>query len=121
VIGTSIIFEPVWNRIKSYLHIVECAPDGGHENPRIRIEFLDVPEMLARDLVMVTMRCVNCQRPIHPLRHREGDDWDRIYYACTCLITVRMACSRGRAAELEYERFKGLKLGDRQSSQLALF
>lgn len=121
MIGTSIIFEPVWETIERYLHVVECAADGGLTEPRIRIEFLDLPERLSRSLVMITMPCVACQRPIHPLRRRVGDDWDRLYYGCTCLITVRMACSRGRAAELEYERFKGLTINKRPPAQLALF
>jgi hypothetical protein len=121
MISTSIIFEPVWAKIEPYLHVVEYDRDGGHEDPRIRIEFLDVPEKLSRELVMATMRCVHCQRPIHPLRRRDGDDWDRLFYAPTCPITVRMSCSRGRAAELEYERFKGLKHHTRPSAQLALF
>ena len=121
MIGTSIIFEPVWAKVRPYLHVVEYDRDGGHENPRIRIDFLNMPEKLAREVVMVTMRCVHCQRPIHPLRRREGDDWDRLFYAPTCLITVRVACSRGRAAELEYERFKGLPDQPRSTSQLELF
>lgn len=123
MIGTSIMFEPVWNRVKQYLHVAPYAPDGGHDDPRIRIEFLHLPEKLAREVVMTVMRCVHCQRPIHPLRHREGDDWDRLFYAPTCPIHVRVACSRGRAAELEYERFKGLDLGKLKgpSPQLELF
>lgn len=108
MIVTSIVFTPTWNRIKPYLHIVDCAQDGGVTDPRIRIEFLGLPEQLAAELVHVEMPCVECRRPNHPLRHREGDDWTRLYYAPTCPITIRMRCARGRSAELEYERFKGL-------------
>jgi hypothetical protein len=120
-IMVSLIFSPVWDRVKSYLHVVECAQDGGVTDPRIRIEFLDLPERLARELVMIELPCVACERPNHPLRRREGDDWDRLYYAPTCPITVRMSCSRGRAAELEYERFKGLVANPRTTAQLSLF
>lgn len=119
MIGTSILFEPVWARLAPYLHVVECAKDGGLDEPRIRIEFLRVPETLARELVMYEMRCVHCQRPNHPLRRRQGDDWNRLYYAPACPITTRIRCSRGRAAELEYERFKGM-VGQRATAQLAL-
>ena len=122
MIGISIIFEPVWSKVEPYLHVVECARDGGLDEPRIRIEFLDVPEQLARELVMHRMPCVACQCPNHPLRHRIGDLWDRLYYAPTCPLTTRMACSRGRAAELEYERFKGIAGGPpRLVAQLSLF
>lgn len=123
-ITVSLIFQPVWSRIRDHLHIVECPQDGGAVNdPRIRIEFLGLSEKAARELVTVTMPCVACERPNFPLRIREGDAWDmgRLYYAPTCPITTRMACSRGRAAELEYERFKGLRLSRPVSAQLALF
>jgi hypothetical protein len=119
MIGISIIFEPLWERLEPYLHIVECAKDGGLDEPRIRIEFLHLPEKLARECVMYRMPCVACQRPNHPLRHREGDDWTRLYYAPACALAIRLRCSRGRAAELEYERFKGL--GPRPTPQLSLF
>ncbi len=122
MITTSLVFEPVWGTVEPYLHVVDYDRDGGHANPRIRIEFLNVPESLARELVMVEMPCVSCQRPIHPLRRREGDEWNRLFYAPTCLIAVRVSCSRGRAAELEYERFKGLAMHrTKPTVQLSLF
>ncbi len=118
MIDVSIVFAPVWDQVKGYLHVVE---HGDPRDPQVRIEFLDVPERLARELVMYEMRCVSCLRPNHPLRRREGDDWDRLYYAPACALHVRTSCSRSRAAELEYERFKGMKLGPRPTQQLALF
>lgn len=122
-ITVSLIFHPIWPNIERYLHVVECANDGGTADSRIRIEFLDLPERMMRELVTIQMPCVNCERPNHPLRRRDGDAWDmgRLYYAPACPITVRMSCSRGRAAELEYERFKGLRYSVRPSAQLALF
>lgn len=122
-ITISLIFSPIWSRVQEYLHVVECAADGGLDEPRIRIEFLGVPEPLMRELVAFEMPCVACERPNHPLRRREGDAWDmgRLYYAPACPITTRMACSRGRAAELEYERFKGTQVRPRPSPQLSLF
>lgn len=122
MIAVSIVHESIWGRISQYLHIVECARDGGVDEPRIRIEFLHLPESLMRELVRYEMPCVACERPNHPLRRREGDAWDmgRLYYAPACPIAVRIACSRGRAAELEYERFKGISV-ERPTAQLALF
>jgi hypothetical protein len=120
-ITVSLIFHPIWPRIREYLHVVECAEDGGVDT-RIRIEFLDVPERLARECVMIEMPCVACERPNHPLRRRKTDYWDRIYYAPACALMIDIACSRGRAAELEYERFKGTQIEHAMSHrQLALF
>ncbi len=119
MIGTSIIFEPIWERIERYLHVVSYDRDGGHAEPRIRIEFLEIPEYLAHEVVMYVMPCVACGRPNHPLRRRIGDEWNRLYYAPTCELSKRIACSRGRAAMLEYQRFQGL--ASRPTSQLELF
>lgn len=123
MIVTSIVFMDVWAKIREHLHVVEYDRDGGHQDPRIRIDFLDLPERLSRELVMLEMPCVACERPIHPLRRRVGDDWDRLFYAPTCLLAVRTSCSRSRAAELEYERFKGIAAGHpvRVTAQLSLF
>ncbi len=114
MIGTSIVFEPVWEELKKYLHLVE-------HGDQVRIDFLDVPELRARELVMYEMPCIACLRPNHPIRRREGDFFDRLYYAPTCELTRRMGCSRSRAAALEYQRFLGLKLDEKPLAQLALF
>lgn len=120
-ITVSLVFLPAWTRVKEFLHVVSCARDGGIDEPRIRIEFLDLPEKLSRELVMIEMPCVSCERPIHPLRRRIGDGWDRLYYGCSCPVAIRAACSRSRAAELEYERFKAPTIAMRPVTQLSLF
>jgi hypothetical protein len=43
------------------------------------------------------------------LRRRVTDDWDRLYYAPCCPVATRPACSRSRAAMLEYQRFAGIR------------
>ena len=118
MIDISLVFQPVWKTVEPYLHLVE---HGDPADPQVRIEFLDVPEALARELVMTIMPCVACQRPMHPLRRREGDYWDRLYYGPTCELTTRIGCSRSRAAMLEYERFLGMKLTPKPTPQLSLF
>lgn len=119
-IVVSIVHEPIWKKLEPYLVVDIYDKDGGHEDPRIRIGFDDLPEALGRELAFFVMPCVTCQRPNHPLRRREGDEWTRLYYAPCCPLSVRVACSRGRAAHLEYERFKGVKAA-RPDVQLALF
>ncbi len=119
-VTTSIVFADAWERIKPYLHIDHYARDRGHVEPRIRIGFVDLPESLGREMTFVVMSCVSCLRPIHPLRRRVTDDYTRLYYAPCCPVAVRAACSRTRAAMLEYQRFTGIA-GPAQATQLPLF
>lgn len=123
-VTVSIVGTEIWKEISQYLHIVECAADGGVADPRIRIEFLGMSEVATRKLVNFVMPCVHCERPNFPLRRRETDTWDqgRLYYAPACPLAKSVACSRGRAAELEYERFKAFVGRDmKPQSQLSLF
>ena len=118
---TSIVFHEVWEKLKLHLHIDEYARDRGHVEPRIRIGFVDLAEKFSRELTFIEMPCVSCQRPIHPLRRRVGDDWDRLYYAPCCPVATRPACSRSRAAMLEYQRFAGIEVAKVNRAQLSLF
>ncbi len=120
-IGISVVHLPVWETIRKHLVVDVYDKDGGHKDPRIRIGFDDLPETLGRELVALEMPCVACGRPTHPLRRREGDPWTRLFYSPTCLLAVRIACSRSRAAHLEYERFKGITTSGRPSMQLQMF
>lgn len=117
----SITHAPIWSRISEYLVIEVYDKDGGHDDPRIRIEFRELPQALAVEAAFVQMACVACGRPIHPLRRREGDGWDRLYYAPCCPVTTRAACSRGASAHAEYVRFKVLGAAPERAKQLTLF
>ena len=97
----------VWGTVKEYLRIEYYDRDGGHENPRIRIELKSLPMALWRKFQVVEMPCVSCGNPIYPLRARKGSLPGSLYYACTCPLEVRMGCARGGRAALEYERFRG--------------
>ena len=119
-IDISIMFLPAWKELEPYLVVDVYDKDGGHKDPRIRIGFDDMPEPLGMRMAFLEMPCVTCRRPNHPLRRREGDTYSRLYYAPACMLAVRMACSRSRAPELEYERFKGLIGRPRQVNQLEL-
>lgn len=114
----SIVDQPIWPRVAAYLFVIEYDRDGGHEDPRIRIELRGLPDQLSFDAQFVQMPCVECARPINPLRRREGDAHDRLYYAPTCQIGVRIACSRSASAAAEYDRFKVWKPA--ATSQLSL-
>ena len=116
----SITNTVLWPRIEPYLFVIRYDKDGGHEDPRIRIEFRGLPPRLMADAMFVQMACVECGRPINPLRRREGDV-DRLYYAVACQIGVRTACSRSAAAAAEYERFKSMSPEPSLPVQLALF
>lgn len=118
-IEISLVFLPEWERLKPYLVIDLYDRDGSAREPRIRIGFDDMPDSLGREMAMLIMPCVTCQRPNHPLRRREGDPWSRLYYGPCCPVAQRPACSKGRAASLEYERFKGVE-AKRPSQQLSL-
>ena len=119
-ITVSITHAPFWERLQNYLLVDEYVRDRGHQEPRIRIGFVELPESWSRELVMYEMPCVACERPNHPLRRRVGDPWSRLYYAPSCELSKRFSCSRGRAAALEYERFTGIEIR-RASTQLAMF
>jgi len=118
----SLVFLPAWDRIKEYLTIEQCVRDGSSvDDPRIRIGFDGLPELLGREMTHVQMQCVCCLRPIFPLRRREGDSFTRLYYGCSCPVALRPACSKSRASALEYQRFKAVTVAPRPPAQLDLF
>lgn len=122
-IDISIIFLEAWPRLQPYLVIDEYNRDGSAEDPRIRIGFDNMPIEFGHEMSFISMPCVACGAANHPLRQRVGDGLDRLYYAPCCPVAVRPACSKGRAATLEYERFKGLASAGaaRPGNQLTLF
>ena len=119
----SVVFAPFWDALRHHLACEIYDKDGGHVDPRIRIEFRDVPVALAEIVRMWTMPCVTCDRPIFPLRRREGSTWENLYYAPSCPIGIRTACARSAPAREEYERFKDLwaQHPRPKSPQLSLF
>ena len=114
------VFHELWPRLEPYLFVIPYDKDGGHEDPRIRIELRDLPDRLSQEAQFASMACVACARPIHFLRRREGDGLDRLYYAPACSIAVRVSCSRTAAAAAEYDRFKAFPARP-TTTQLSLF
>lgn len=120
-VAESVIGSAMWFRLQPHLFVIRYDRDGGHEDPRVRIEFRDLPDPLSREAQFMVMACVTCKRPIYPLRRREGDGHDRLYYAPACPVGTRASCSRSAPAHEEYERFKTLQPSGPRSAQLSLF
>ncbi|HEX4499825.1 MAG TPA: hypothetical protein VH187_01460 [Scandinavium sp.] len=82
---------------------------GGSQNPRYRIEIKsDIPSAVKRQALAFEMPCVACGAVIHPFRQRgparRGVNIGNLYYAACCPLAVRLPCSRGEAASVEYRR-----------------
>lgn len=117
----SITDLPIWSKLVAYLQVERYDRDGGHANPRIRIEFRDVPAPLMKDAMFTQTACCTCGRPVNPFRRREGDH-DRLYLAPACPIGIRIACSRGAAAAAVYEEIgERWKVIEQNPTQLPLF
>jgi hypothetical protein len=118
----SVTNHEIWRKISGYLKVDIYDRDGGHADPRIRIGFVDLPDELSLAAQWIEIGCVECARPVHPLRRREGDPNSRLYYAPCCLIAVRIACSRGPAVRREYDAFKDIaKRVSMDPRQLSMF
>lgn len=104
----SLLAAPFWDRLRHHLSCEVYDRDGGHADPRIRIEFRDVPMALSEEAQAWVMPCVTCGRSIFPVRRREGADWSQLYYAPTCPLGIRTKCARSAPARVEYIRFKNL-------------
>ena len=100
----SILTHPLWPELRPYVHIGVYGRDGGPDNPRHRID-VRTPDsgVVLRRLLAITMPCVVCQRPIHPVRTRRKGP---LYYAATCSLDVSYACARSAEARTEYDAVK---------------
>jgi hypothetical protein len=110
---TPLLAHPLWPLIRPWVKIQTYDRDGGHADPRHRIE-LDAPDNDAfRAVVLaVTVPCVACGAVIHPIRSRAADTHGNLYIAVTCPLNVRMGCARGGAASDAYDQIVAAALGD---------
>ncbi len=97
----------LWPEIQPFVQIQIYARDGGHKNPRVRIEFAPMPSKLRKQALSMEVDCCACGKPIHPVRFRapakRGKDVaQHLYCAVACPLDVCIGCSRGRAAREEY-------------------
>jgi hypothetical protein len=112
--------QELWPEIMPFLRVEVVHKDGGAKRPRIRIEVRPLPDGLKARVLAMTMPCVACGLPIHPIRDRHGE-WarggrsgnpaEKLYYACSCPLSVNVGCARGKAAREEYLRFRDM-IGD---------
>lgn len=98
----------LFNAVAPHIRIEIYARDGGHLNPRKRIE-LDAGNLsseLRRRVLAFTMPCVACGRTINPFRVRAATSKrggsNHVYFAAACPLHVEVGCSRGLAARNEY-------------------
>jgi hypothetical protein len=107
---TSVVDHPLFPQIAQLYRVEEYARDGGHKNPRKRLELktTHAKPKLIRDMLDMQVACVRCGEPIHPFRARVKGSSDRtelprhIYCAVSCPLDVDIGCSRGKAARDEY-------------------
>lgn len=107
----SILLHPLWPEIRHFVRVEIYAPDGGYEKPRFRLEFKkDVPGDMAQRWTAITVPCVHCDEPVHPIRARRpgGRTVPRghLYIAPACSLDVRKGCSRGNAVHHEYLKIR---------------
>lgn len=103
----SLIKHPMWPQIAPFVKIEIYAPDGGHANPRFRLEFVkEITQQQKKEWVAITVPCVKCGNSIHPIRERKpgerAPEIGHIYIAPCCPLNVSVGCSRGNSAHLEY-------------------
>jgi len=113
-----IMDHPAWDELKPYLEIEFYDRDGGHENPRIRIELKHLPAALSHRLQRIVMPCISCTKQINPLRRRKGSTHSSLYYACSCPLEESLVCCRGSLAAQEYERFRNLDTGGLEQMEM---
>ena len=66
---------PIWLKLRQYAHFSNSVR-GGRVAPRLNL--LQLPEDLRVEALAVTVPCVSCGQPIHPLRARKKSERSRI-------------------------------------------
>jgi len=105
----SIRNHPDWKDILPHIRIEYYDRDGGHSHPRNRIEIKSrTPHQTKLKLLAVECPCVACGRMIFPIRRRSRGgrvaSLGHLYFACACDLDTNKGCSRGRAAQVEYDK-----------------
>lgn len=107
----SIRYHPLWSEIRTFVCVQIVRPDGGAINPRFRLEFKAgvTGDMKAR-WTTITVPCVNCGEPVHPIRARlpggRAGPLGNLYLAPACTLKANVGCSRGKAVHKEYLKIR---------------
>ncbi len=96
----SIRNEPIWKELKRYL-VIEIYSRDGIERPRFRIVFRPMPQELLQRAFALTIPCLACGDPIHPIR-----ETFKVYFAGSCPLDTKIACSRSDKISDEYQAIK---------------
>ena len=111
----SVTDHPLFKKIAPHIRIEEYARDGGHKNPRKRIELKTafMTPQLIQEVLDMQVQCCACEQPIHPFRPRVKGQGNRtkvarhVYVAVACSNASNGGgCSRGKAAKAEYVRIE---------------
>jgi hypothetical protein len=95
---------PIWQKLKQ--HCLFSKSGNGRVAPRL--DFVKLPEDLRTEALMLTLPCIACKQPIHPLRARKKSERSRIagsevewrlFYAATCEYKANDGCGRTTAAQ----------------------
>lgn len=104
----SITNTKLWPTLKPYFYTENCKDTTGN-TARVRIEVRAMPAKLDKQARALTMPCVACGAPVHPIRQREKGGRTtpgKMYYSPTCPLDVNVGCSRGSAARDEYDHMR---------------
>lgn len=110
----TLLNSPQFDLMRPYIFIEDYSRDGGHKNPRFRIE-LRAPLVVMHMALDLRLPCVACGHQMSPFRVRSGtrlkDYSAGIYYAAACPLSTNISCSRGAKATQEYMRVRAAVLG----------
>lgn len=98
----SLLNRPDWKeRILPLLKVEIYGRDG---QGRMRVEARSTLTPAQREYLLgLRCRCAKCGTEIAPFRDRRPAGW-AIYYAASCRLEDRVACSRSKESSAEYNR-----------------
>jgi hypothetical protein len=101
--------HPLWPNLLRFVRVQTYDRDGGHGNPRHRLEVRRPDDGTTRDqLLAMEVGCATCGRLMRPVRPR-GDR--SMFLNVACELSHSYACARTARAHREYERIVALVLG----------
>lgn len=99
----SIRNHELWPELRKYL-VVQIYSRDGIKRPRFRLNFRPMPPELFIEAQKIEVPCLACGEMIHPIR--KGTAFASLYFAGSCPLERKIACSRSRKVSAEYEAIK---------------